>query len=127
MAKSTTECRKGCPVFEDWQKMEAETAADAVIAMQAEIEELKAQLAEKGEYGYSQQTVDALTKERDELKGALKNVQATSIRLELERNEMEEIINLAIDGIDALLNMTDNTPTHEDFEAVKKTLETKPN
>ena len=62
MAKSTTKCRKGCPVFEDWQKMEAETAAGAVIAMQAEIEELKADI---------------------------KHVQATSVRLELERNEME--------------------------------------
>jgi len=32
----------------------------------AEIERLKAELSEKGEYGYSQEVVDALTKERDQ-------------------------------------------------------------
>ena len=37
--------------------------------------------------------------------------------------ELQDTINLAIGGIDALCLMTDNKPTYEDFQAIKKTLE----
>jgi regulator of replication initiation timing len=37
------------------------------VKLQSENEKLKKALSEKGEYGYSQQVVDALTKDRDKL------------------------------------------------------------
>lgn len=47
-------------------------------------------------------------------------------RLAAELMEARNIINLAIDGIDALLYITDKTPTYEDFEVIKQTLRQMP-
>lgn len=44
-------------------------------------------------------------------------------KLAEENKLLKETIGLAIDGIDALNLMTDKTPTYEDFEAIKQTLE----
>ncbi len=43
--------------------------------------------------------------------------------LRAENEGLKGIIRLAVDGIDALNCMTDKTPTYEDFQAVKTTLE----
>lgn len=62
-----------------------------------EIAALQAQLSEKGEYGYSQQVVDALTKERDALQAQLLEEQWRSVEDELP--EKSQYVLIFCDGL----------------------------